>query len=420
MHVLVIGSGGREHALVDAIDRSPLTSRISVAPGNPGMSAMAQRPDLDPDDSDAIIAFARAESVDLVVIGPEAPLVAGLADALNNAGIKTFGPSAEAAQLEGSKAFSRDFCSRHGIPQPRFARFTDSAAALAYLDEMYPGQGAVIKADGLAAGKGVVVAETGEEAEEAVRMMLDDAGFGEAGRSILIEERITGTEASLFALVDGRNAVFLGSAQDYKRAHDGDKGPNTGGMGAISPAPKLTPSLEAKAWESIVLPVVRGMADEGRPYRGFLYAGLMLTEHGPQVIEFNCRFGDPEAEVILPRLKSDLLSAMLTAMEGGLGHADLRFEDNIAVTVIMANGGYPGPYTKGATIHGLDADDTHSMVFHAGTNTGENGEIIAAGGRVLAVTGLGKDATEAREKAYTRLGKITWDGVMYRRDIAAD
>ena len=419
MHVLVIGSGGREHALVDAIARSPLTSRISVAPGNPGMAEMAEQRDLKPDDSDAIISFAREEAVDLVVIGPEAPLVAGLADDLNKAGIKTFGPSAEAAQLEGSKAFSRDFCARHGIPQPRFARFTDSKAALAYLEETHQGQGAVIKADGLAAGKGVVVAETQQEAEDAVRMMLDDACFGEAGRSILIEDRITGTEASLFAMVDGNDAIFLGSAQDYKRAQDGDKGPNTGGMGAISPAPKLTPDLEAQAWESIVLPVVNGMAAEGRPYRGFLYAGLMLTEQGPQVIEFNCRFGDPEAEVILPRLKSDLLSAMLTAMEGGLSHADLRFEDQIAVTVIMANGGYPGPYTKGATIKGLDAEMANTMVFHAGTGKAANGDIIATGGRVLAVTGLGKDAAEARKNAYERLSHITWDGVIYRRDIAA-
>jgi len=419
MHVLVIGSGGREHALVDAIDRSPLTSRISVAPGNPGMISMAERPLLTADDSASIIDFARAEAVDLVVIGPEAPLVDGLADALNNAGIKAFGPSAEAARLEGSKAFSREFCARHNIPQPGFARFTDSPAALAYLKQTYPGQGVVIKADGLAAGKGVVVADNEQEAEDAVRMMLDDAGFGDAGSSILIEERITGTEASLFALVDGQDAVFLGSAQDYKRALDGDKGPNTGGMGAISPAPKLTPALQEEAWERIVLPVVRGMAAEGRPYRGFLYAGLMLTDEGPQVIEFNCRFGDPEAEVILPRLKSDLLSAMLTAMEQGLGHADLRFEDKVAVTVIMANGGYPGHYTKGAVIHGLEVEMANTMVFHAGTDIDADGNIIATGGRVLAITGLGRDAAEARQNAYERARHITWDGVMYRRDITA-
>ncbi|XDZ65110.1 phosphoribosylamine--glycine ligase [Alphaproteobacteria bacterium LSUCC0684] len=419
MHVLVIGSGGREHALVDAIDRSPLTSRISVAPGNPGMISMAERPDLKADDPEAIISFARAEAVDLVVIGPEAPLVAGLADTLNTAGIPTFGPSAEAAKLEGSKAFSREFCARHNIPQPRFARFTDSAAALAHLQETCPDQGVVIKADGLAAGKGVVVADTLKEAEDAVRMMLDDAGFGDAGSAILIEERIAGTEASLFALVDGHDAVFLGSAQDYKRAYDGDKGPNTGGMGAISPAPRLTPALQQEAWEKIVLPVVRGMEAEGRPYRGFLYAGLMLTDKGPQVIEFNCRFGDPEAEVILPRLKSDLLSAMLTAMEAGLRHADLRFEDKVAVTVIMANGGYPGHTDKGAVIHGLEAEMANTMVFHAGTDRDEEGQIIATGGRVLAVTGLGGDAAEARQNAYDRLGQITWDRVMYRRDIAA-
>jgi len=419
MHVLVIGSGGREHALVDAIDRSPLISRLTVAPGNPGMAPMAEQRDLKADDSAAIIAFARAEAVDLVVIGPEAPLVAGLADQLNEAGIKAFGPSAEAAQLEGSKAFSRDFCARHAVPQPGFARFTDSAAALAHLKAVYPDQGCVIKADGLAAGKGVVVADTPQQAEEAVRMMLDDGGFGDAGRAILIEERITGPEASLFALVDGEHAVFLGSAQDYKRAHDGDTGPNTGGMGAISPAPKLTEALRDEAWQNIVLPVVRGMAAEGRPYRGFLYAGLMLTEHGPQVIEFNCRFGDPEAEVILPRLKSDLLSAMLTAMEGGLDHADLRFEDKVAVTVIMANGGYPGSYAKGARISGLEDNSADAIVFHAGTAADQDGNIIATGGRVLAVTGLGANAGDARAKAYDRVNRISWDGVFFRRDIAA-
>ena len=417
MKVLIIGSGGREHALVDAVDRSPLLTEMIVAPGNPGMEKMARREAIAADDLDGIVSFARDQAVDLVIVGPEAPLVAGLADRLDDAGIAVFGPSAAAAELEGSKGFARAFCARHNIPQPGFERFDDCESALSHLRHNYADRGVVIKADGLAAGKGVIVADTLAEAEAAVTSMLDGGAFGAAGASVVIEDRIEGVEASLFALVDGENAILMGTAQDYKRAHDGDTGPNTGGMGAISPAPGLDEATLDDAWQRIVLPTVRGMAEEGRPYRGFLYTGLMLTADGPQVIEYNCRFGDPEAEVILPRLYGDLLSVLLTAVEGGLGHSTMRFHDDVTVTVIMANGGYPGAYEKGGVITGLDADDDRSTVFHAGTSRGDDGAILATGGRVLAVTGRGQNAEEARTAAYDRASRIAWPGAFFRKDI---
>ena len=341
-----------------------------------------------------------------------------LADDFISAGIRVFGPNASAARLEGSKAFARDFCDRHGIPQPGFARFDDHTAAISHINASYGGTGCVVKADGLAAGKGVVVADTSDQAIEAVTMMLDGGAFGAAGASVVIEDRITGTEASLFAMVDGTSAIFMGSAQDYKRAHDGDKGPNTGGMGAVSPAPALNDALLQQAWDEVVLPLVAGMKQEGNPYQGFLYCGLMLTESGPQVIEFNCRFGDPEAETILPRLKSDLLSAMIMASDGGLDHTSMRFVDHHAVTVIMVNGGYPGDYQKGAVITGLDEKSGDTIVFHAGTARDDDGAIIANGGRVLAITALGQNNDEARQRAYDRVSRISWDGAFYRRDIA--
>ena len=419
MKVLVIGGGGREHALVDAIDRSPLLTKQFAAPGNPGMEGMATRLDIDPADHDAVVARAREEEIDLVVVGPEAPLVAGLADDLDAAGIAVFGPSAAAARLEGSKAFARDFCDRHNIPQPGFARFGKAAEAIEHIKARYGNGGCVVKADGLAAGKGVVVADTPDDAIKAVTMILDDGAFGSAGASVVIEDRITGTEASLFAMVDGKNAIFLGSAQDYKRAHDGDKGPNTGGMGSVSPAPALTEALREQAWREIVLPVVAGMEAEGMPYRGFLYCGLMLTGTGPQVIEFNCRFGDPEAETILPRLKSDLLAAMVAATRGDLAHTTMRFDEGHAVTVIMVNGGYPGSYAKGATIEGLDAQAEPGVsVFHAGTDRDGSGAVIATGGRVLAVTALGESRIDARDRAYGRVGRIDWKDCFFRKDIA--
>jgi len=417
MKVLIIGGGGREHALAHAMSSSPMLTELLATPGNPGISALARC--LDCPDETTLFTAIEDEAVDLVVIGPEAPLVDGMADRLNAAGVAVFGPSQKAAMLEGSKAFARAFCDRHHIPQPSWREFTDSHEAIAYINA-HPAEGHVIKADGLAAGKGVVVADTKAEAITAITNMLDDQQFGEAGASILIEERISGVEASLFAMADGNHAIMIGTAQDYKRALDGDKGPNTGGMGAVSPAPALdaNPHLTDQAWREVVENVIHGMKAEGMPYQGFLYVGLMITDDGPKVIEFNCRFGDPEAEVILPRLESDLLSAIVAATKSQLHQTALQFKPGAAVTVVMANGGYPGPISPGGVITGLAEDEiTNSMVFHAGTQMTE-GKIIAAGGRVLAVTGWGEDQASARQTAYARVKKINWPDVYYRKDIA--
>ncbi len=423
MNVLLIGGGGREHALASQLSRSPLLSRLFVSPGNPGMADLGVLvPELwsDDADGDGVIQFCIAHNIDLVVIGPEAPLVSGLADVLTARGIAVFGPSKPAAALEGSKDFARIFCARHDIPQPRFASFTAADAAKAHIRAHYSTSGAVIKADGLAAGKGVIVADDMAASLAAVDLILGDKGFGDAGSKIIIEDRLEGVEASLFAIADGKNAQFAGSAQDHKRAFDGDTGPNTGGMGAVSPAPALTAPLQAQAWSEIVIPLIDAMAAAGIPYLGFLYVGLMLTPSGPQVIEFNCRFGDPEAQVILPRLRSDLLTAMLAATAGGIAHNPLRFDTGAAVNVVMVNGGYPSAYEKGGKIDGLDDSAPDSMVFHAGTGLDKAGNIIASGGRVLSVTGFGSSPQEARSKAYARVAQISWPHCFYRRDIAAD
>ena len=416
MKVLLIGSGGREHALALSISSSPLLSKLYASPGNPGISNVATCVDLDINTHDDVVTFCKNEEINLVVIGPEAPLVDGLSDSLSAADVLCFGPSKLAAMLEGSKEFARDFCARHNIPQPRYAPFDDADLAISYIRENCQDIGCVVKADGLAAGKGVVVADNAEEAIAAVRMILEDGQFGASGARVVIEERIEGTEASLFALTDGSVALNIGSAQDHKRAFDGDKGPNTGGMGAISPAPALNKDLEDKAWQQIVEPVIKGMKEEGHPYKGFLYAGLMLTATGPQVIEFNCRFGDPEAEVILPRLKSDLLELMHKAAQEELNEQIIEFDDRIAITVIIANGGYPGSYEKGGAIDGL-SDVTDATVYHAGT-TLEDGVLKATGGRVLAVTALGQDRHQARETAYKAVGNINWPDCFSRSDIA--
>ena len=417
MKILLIGGGGREHALARSIADSPLTSDLRIAPGNPGMEGLGTLIQIKADDYDTLFDYAVEETVDLVVIGPEAPLVAGLADRLDAAGIRAFGPSAAAAQLEGSKAFARDFCTRHNIPQPRFFAAQDKDTAYRHIDAL--NGFCVVKADGLAAGKGVVVADTGDDAKAAADAMLGGR-FGDASKTILIEERILGPEASLFALLDGNDALYMASAQDHKRAFDGDKGPNTGGMGAISPSPRLDDTLIEQVMDSIVRPLARGMTVEGTPYRGVLYVGLMLTTHGPQVIEFNCRFGDPEAQVILPRLKTDVVSAMLAATDGGLGHFDMRWDDANAVTIVMATKGYPGDYDKGSTINISENNDPDCIVFHAGTARDKHGQLIASGGRVLAVTGMGNDAHSARQKAYDAVAKIDWPDGFYRTDIAAD
>ena len=419
MNILLIGSGGREHALAWAIAASPLTDRLVIAPGSDAIAQLGICVDIAVDDQDALLSLADDEGPDLIVIGPEGPLVAGLVDRLEAAGHRAFGPRQSAAALEGSKEFAREACQKYGIPQPHFSACSDMQAVRAAVD--VAGGACVIKADGLAAGKGVVVADSGDEAIAAAEAML--AGrFGSAGSTVLVEERITGPEASLFALVDGPTALFIGSAQDHKRAYDNDQGPNTGGMGAISPAPRLDAALQQQVMDNIVDPLVRGMAADGTPYRGILYVGLMLTDDGPKVIEFNCRFGDPEAQVILPRLRSDIVTAMLATVEGSLANLSLRWTETQAVTVVMATKGYPGDYEKGSIINGLKgAGELEStLVFHAGTSMDDDGTIRATGGRVLAVTGLGLDASSARDTAYRAVAQIDWPEGFCRSDIAAD
>ena len=418
MNILLIGSGGREHALAWAIAASPLTDRLVIAPGSDAMAQIGTCVDIAVDDQAALLALADDEGPDLIVIGPEAPLVAGLVDRLEEAGHRAFGPRKAAAALEGSKAFAREACQTYGIPQPFFTACSDMDAVR---DAVAKAGGAcVIKADGLAAGKGVVVADSGDAAIEAADAMLGGR-FGSAGNTVLVEERISGPEASLFALVDGPTALFIGSAQDHKRAYDNDQGPNTGGMGAISPAPRLDAALQQNVMDQIVDPLVRGMDADGTPYRGILYVGLMLTADGPKVIEFNCRFGDPEAQVILPRLRTDIVTAMLATVEGGLADLSLHWADSQAVTVVMAAKGYPGAYEKGSIITGIEAAGTmeNTIIFHAGTNIDDQGNVRAAGGRVLAVTGMGDDAASARDTAYRAVAQIDWPDGFCRSDIAA-
>jgi phosphoribosylamine---glycine ligase len=415
MNVLLIGSGGREHALAWAISASPLLSRLYCAPGNVGIAQVAECVAVDIARHAAVIAFCREHDIGLVVVGPEAPLVAGLTDDLQAAGIKVFGPSKAAAQLEGSKGFTKDFCAEFNIPTAAYGRFKHKVAALAYLDRQpLP---IVIKADGLAAGKGVTVADTREAAIAAVEQCFSGA-FGAAGAEIVIEECLVGEEASFFALIDGAHVLPLVAAQDHKRAYDGEKGPNTGGMGAYSPAPVMTPDMTRRTMDEIIWPTVKGMAKRGTPYKGVLFAGLMLTEKGPQLIEYNVRFGDPETQVLMMRLKSDLLPALLATVDGVLKTFDLRWYDDAALTVVMASNGYPGDYRKGSKISGLDdaAAVEGVEIFHAGT-AHEGPEVIATGGRVLNVTARGKTVREAQERAYRAVAKVDWPGGFCRSDI---
>lgn len=412
MNILLIGSGGREHALAWSIAASPLCDRLYAMPGNPGMAEHAVLVAQDPRDHAGIIDFCREKVIDFVVVGPEAPLVAGLVDDLAAAGIKAFGPTAAAARLEGSKGYTKDLCREAGIPTASFARFTDHAAARAHV--VATGAPIVIKADGLAAGKGVVVAMTLEEALAAV-----DAQFaGSSGAEIVVEAFLEGEEVSFFALCDGVHALPLASAQDHKRAFDGDLGPNTGGMGAYSPAPALTNDLERRVMAEIIEPTLAAMAARGAPFRGILYAGLMLTREGPQLIEYNVRFGDPEAQVLIPRLRSDLLTALIAAADGTLRSLDLRWREEAALCVVMAAMGYPGAVENGSEIRGLEAaaslDDV--LVFHAGTRR-EGDRILAHGGRVLGVTALGRTLAVAQAKAYSAVDTIDWPGGFCRRDI---
>jgi phosphoribosylamine---glycine ligase len=415
MNILLLGSGGREHALAWKMAASPQTDRLFCAPGNAGIAREAECVALDVADHSAVIAFCRSNGIDLVVVGPEAPLCAGIVDDLEAAGFKAFGPNRIAAQLEGSKGFTKDLCRANQIPTAAYERFGAAAPAKAYAR----GHGApiVVKADGLAAGKGVIVAETLAEAEAAIDMILGGT-LGEAGTELVIEEFLHGEEASFFALCDGTTALPLASAQDHKRAFDGDKGPNTGGMGAYSPAPIINPVRSARVMNEIVLPTLHAMQAMGAPYKGVLYAGLILTADGPKLIEYNVRFGDPECQVLMPRLMSDLVPALLASRDGMLKSLDLRWYPDAALTVVMAARGYPGSYEKGSVIEGLDdaAAVEGVEIFHAGTKA-EGGQILANGGRVLNVSALGKDVREARGRAYEAISRIRWPEGFCRHDI---
>ena len=417
MRVLVIGSGGREHALCWALAASPLLTKLWCAPGNPGIARVAECIGIGMLDFPALVAFAQDNAVDLVVPGPEAPLVAGIADAMEAAGVPCCGPSRAAAQLEGSKSFTKEICDAAGIPTAQWERFDDAEAAREFIRRR--GAPIVVKADGLAAGKGVVVAASEAEALAAVDAMMEARAFGEAGAAVVIEECLTGDEVSLFALCDGTAAVSLGSAQDHKRVGDGDSGPNTGGMGCYSPTPMFSPALEQAAMERVVRPVLAEMARRGTPFRGVLYAGLMLTADGAKLIEFNVRFGDPECQVLLLRLHSDLLPALQAAYDGELANFDLRWRDTAALGVVMAARGYPEAPEHGSVIRGLDraAAIPGVQVFHAGTEADANGVIRAAGGRVLTVCGTAPALAAARDIAYAGVAAIDWPEGFCRRDI---
>lgn len=413
MNILLIGSGGREHALAWRLSQSPLCEALFAAPGNPGIAEHAQCVDLDVTDHQSVVAFCRDKNVGFVVVGPEAPLVDGLGDSLRAAGIAVFGPNANAAVLEGSKGFVKDLCAREGIPTAAYARHNNKADALADLPRF--GVPVVIKADGLAAGKGVIIAETDSEAREAIDYMFS-GGFGEAGAEVVIEEFMVGEEASFFAISDGHNVIAFGSAQDHKRVGDGDTGPNTGGMGAYSPAPVLTPELEAEVMERIIRPTIAAMAHDGRPYQGVLFAGLMLTEEGPKLIEYNCRFGDPECQVLMMRFAGDLVALLHAASrENGLEHPPaVELIADTALTVVMAANGYPGTPEKGGTITLPATAD--GRIFQAGTAI-SGGELVANGGRVLNVTAQGNSVREAKAKAYQTVDAIHFPSGFCRRDI---
>ena len=415
INILVIGSGGREHALCWKLRQSPRLGELYCAPGNGGIAEVAACIELKVEDAATVIDFCHTHAIGLVVVGPEAPLVAGLVDRLEAAGIPAFGPSAAAAQLEGSKGFTKDLCAEYGIPTAAYGRFTEAAAAKAYVRQQ--GVPIVIKADGLAAGKGVIIAETAAQADEAIDDMFA-GGFGAAGAEVVIEEFLVGEEASFFALTDGEAIVPLATAQDHKRVGDGDTGPNTGGMGAYSPAPVMTPALEERTIREIIEPTVRAMAARGMPYKGVLYAGLMITADGPKLIEYNARFGDPETQVLMMRLKSDLLEALLAVAKKTLSNVRLTWYPDVALTVVIAAKGYPGAYHKGSEIKGLAeaAAVPGVQIFHAGTAL-KDGRILATGGRVLNVTALGRTVADAQARVYAAVDKINWPEGFCRRDI---
>ncbi len=418
MKILVVGSGGREHALCWSIAASPLCDKLLCAPGNAGIAAEAECVPINADDVPALVDFARDEGIDFVVVGPEGPLCAGLVDRLDEIGIKAFGPSAAAAQLEGSKGFMKDLCAKYNIPTAAYGRFSDAEAAKAYIREQ--GAPIVVKADGLAAGKGVTVAQSVDEALAAVDDALLGGRFGAAGAEVVIEEFMAGEEVSVFAICDGSHVLMLDSAQDHKAVFDGDKGPNTGGMGAYSPAPIMDDALAEAALKTIIEPTVAAMQAEGCAYKGVLYAGLMVMDSGPKLLEYNVRFGDPECQVLLTRLMSDVLPALIASADGVLDSFDLRWYDEAALTVVMASEGYPGDYEKGTEIKGIDtamdADDAVT-VFHAGTGRDEIGKLLATGGRVLNVTARGVSVKEAQTRAYAAIDRIDWPKGFCRRDI---
>lgn len=420
MNVLVIGGGGREHAIAWKLARSPRVEKVYCAPGNGGTARFAQNVPYEPHDFAGLAQFVKDAGIDLTVVGPEDPLLAGIVDFFAQRNLPIFGPSAEAAKMEGSKSFAKKMMSRYNIPTARYESFIDYESALAYIREQ--GAPIVIKADGLAAGKGVVVAETLAEAEEALYQIMRAGTFGQAGARVVIEECMRGEELTLLSFVDGETVKPMITSQDHKQVFDGDKGPNTGGMGTYAPVPHVSPALVEQIVETIVKPIASGMVKEGIPFRGVLYTGLMLTAEGPKVVEFNVRFGDPETQVILPLLETDLLEIMLATVKGELSSLDIKWKQGSAVCVVMAAPGYPGDYPKGAEIEGLPAADTGDesglLVFHAGTRQ-EAARILTCGGRVLGVTGIGAGLTEARDAAYTGVKKIHFEGAHYRTDIAA-
>ncbi len=419
MNILVVGGGGREHAIAKSLSNSPLTTKLVVAPGNPGIETFAKCYPIASDDIPGQCKLAKDIEADFVFIGPEIPLVLGLKDELLKLGISAFGPSKRAAQLEGSKTFSRNFCRRHNIPQPEFKYANDINTAKKQI-ELLNGY-CVVKADGLAAGKGVVVCDTVDEATIASKEMLENNKFGNAGKSILIEERINGIEASVFAVSDGNNAVLIGTAQDHKRAYDNDEGPNTGGMGAISPAPALDQNLEREIFDNIITPTINGMKLEGYPYQGILYAGIMITDEGPKVIEFNCRFGDPETQVLLPRLSTDLVRIVQNTIKKNLKDMVINFIPQNAITVVIASKGYPGDFKKGVLLPSLKNfdDQTKISIFHSGTGKDKNEKLVSNGGRVLSITSVGENVEDCRLKAYNVIKAINWDQGFYRKDIGS-
>jgi len=419
MKILLIGSGGREHALAWKMAQSSKVEKIFVAPGNAGtaLEDKVENTSITVEDIQGLVDFAKGNEIDLTVVGPEVPLVLGVVDIFAEEGLRCFGPTKGAAQLEGSKAFSKDFFARHNIPTAAYANFTDINKAVAYIKEQ--GAPIVIKADGLAAGKGVILAQTEDEAIDAVKDMLAGNTFGEAGHRVVIEEFLSGEEASIIVIADGKNYLPMATSQDHKARDNGDKGPNTGGMGAYSPAPVVTPEISEKIMHDVIEPTIKGMADEGNPFTGFLYAGVMIDAKGDsKVLEYNVRFGDPETQPVMMRLQSDIVALMESALDGNLDKESIQWDSRSAVGVVMAAGGYPDSYEKGKVISGLFPESESNKVFHAGTSTSSDGEITTNGGRVLCVVGLGENVTVAQKVAYDSVSKVSWDGAFYRSDIA--